>query len=960
MDGHIELALAQEWETSFLNLFPSGPDVATPQASPSRVGKYELRSLLGKGAMGAVHRAFDPVLEREVALKVMLPRIAFDPEHKRRFEREARAVARMSHPNVVTVFDLGYHTDGSPYIVMELLEGLDLLHALRREPELSLEEKLRIVLQVLDGLGQAHRAGIVHRDIKPANVFITRRGQAKLLDFGVAKLGGEAHAIPPPDDATRVSGDVLTTPGMAVGSINYMSPEQARGEELDGRSDLFSLGLVLYEMATGRQAFGGQTTAVVFDAILNRQPADPRTVNVALPEDLTRVIMRALEKDRKLRFQTAADMLAELGRVRRDTTGTTAFAGATGTRDSAAPAATARVRPRWLIYGGLAVAAAAAAGYFFVWNPGQASALTERDTILIADFVNTTGDPVFDDALRQAVAVQLQQSPFLSLMPDQRIQRTMRMMQQPPEAAVVGQVAREACQRAGAKATIEGSIAPLGSAFVISLGAHNCQTGAALAEQQTQAPNKESVLKELGLAVTALRGQIGESLATIQKYDVPVTDATTGSLDALRAYGAGNRTRATKGDEAAIPFFKQAVELDPNFAIAYAKLGVVYGNLGRTDEAKANATKAYALRDRVSEYERLYINWNHASRVLNDQAKVLEALQLLTASYPRDFAAHNNLGVYYNGRGDFEKSLESYRSAMALAPDEPLPHSNAAYVLLFLGRLDDAYKEAEQALALRPNPVLTMTCWASAVVAGHPRAAEFEDAAIKATSPDQVIAVRAQIALWRGQFEAFEGYQEQAAAKARAANDQEALANIELGTRLSRAIYQGAPAVAALEAASAREQSMARLVQSANVLALLGRNDALRPIVARLRAAKTTGVMFTVTEAFVMALDGKPQDAIAKLEAMLREQPRAQDLHAAIGRIRELSGDAKGAIANYETVIKAQSYFGLAPVVPLTRLQLAELLDKQGNAAGAKVQYDALREQWKDADDSFAIKKRLR
>ena len=918
---------------------------------------YRIVRQLGAGGMGVVYEAEDTRLGRHVALKFLPEQLALTAEMAERFEREAKIASSLNHPNICTIYDVGSH-EGRRFIAMELVDGESLRGRIHGQP-LPLDTILDLGCQLADALDAAHRKGIVHRDIKPANVFITRRGQAKLLDFGVAKLGGEAHAIPPADDATRASSDVLTTPGMAVGSINYMSPEQARGEELDGRSDLFSLGLVLYEMATGRQAFGGQTTAVVFDAILNRQPADPRTVNPALPEDVTRVVMRALEKDRKMRFQTAADMLAELGRVRRDTSGTAAFAGAAGTGQSGTATARSSLKSRWLVYAGLAVVAAGVAGYF-VWNSGRATALTERDTILIADFVNTTGDPVFDDALRQAVSVQLQQSPFLTLLPDQRIQRTMRMMQQPPEAAVVGQVAREACQRAGAKATIEGSIAPLGSAFVISLGAHNCQSGAPLAVQQTQAPNKESVLKELGLAVTALRGQIGESLATIQKYDVPVTDATTRSLDALRAYGAGSRTRATKGDEAAIPFFKQAVELDPGFAIAYAKLGVVYGNLGRTDDAKASATKAYELRDRVSEYERLYINWNHASRVLNDPAKVLEALQLLTASYPRDFAAHNNLGVYYNGRGDFEKSLESYRAAMALAPDEPLPYSNAAYVLLFLGRLDEAYKEADQALALRPNPGLTLTRWASAVVAGHPRAAEFEDAAIKSTPPDQVIAVRAQIALWRGQFKAFEGYQEQAAAKARAGNDQEALLNIELGTRLSRAIYQGGPAVAALEAASAKEQNMARLVQSATVLALVGRTDALRPILARLRAAKTTGIMFTVTEANVMAADGKSQDAIAKLEAALREQPRAQDLHAAIGRIRERSGDPKGAIANYETVIKAQSYFGLAPVVPATRLQLAELLEKQGDAAGAKAQYDVLREQWKDADDTFAIKKRLK
>jgi tetratricopeptide (TPR) repeat protein len=917
---------------------------------------YRIVRQLGAGGMGVVYEAEDTRLGRHVALKFLPEHMALPADTVERFEREAKIASSLNHPNICTIYDVGSH-EGRRFIAMELVDGEALRARIHGQP-LPVETILDLGCQLADALDAAHRKGIIHRDIKPANVFITRRGQAKLLDFGIAKLGGDAH-VPPADDATRAAGDVLTTPGMAVGSVNYMSPEQARGEELDGRSDLFSLGLVLYEMATGRQAFGGQTTAVVFDAILNRQPADPRAANPALPEDVARVILRALEKDRKMRFQTAADMLAELGRARRDTTSIAAAAGTTGATGGTAAAPRASSRPRWLAYGGLAAAAAGIAGYL-LWNSTRTIALTERDTILIADFVNTTKDPVFDDALKQAVAVQLQQSPFLTLLPDQRVQATLRLMQRPPEEPVTGATAREACQRAGAKATIEGSIAPLGSAFVIAIGVHNCQTGAPLAEQQTQAPNKESVLKELGLAVRALRADIGESLATLEKYDVPVTDATTNSLEALRAYGQGIKARSTKGDEASIPFFRQAVEIDPSFALAYAKLGVVYGNLGRTDDARANALKAFELRDRVSEYERLYINWNHASRVLQDPPKVLEALQLLTASYPRDFAAHNNLGVYYNGRGEFDKALESYRTAMALAPDEPLPYSNAAYVLLFLGRLDEAYAQAEQALQLRPNPGLAIARWTSAVAARHPRTAEFEDAARKAVPDDQMLNVRANIALWKGQIQAFEGLQEQQKAQARAANDQEALLNIELRTRLSRAIFLGGPAIAELEAAAAKEQNMTRLAQTASALAMLGRIDSLRPILARLRAAKATGITFTATEAYVLAHDGKPQDAIARIEGLLRDQPRAQDLHAVIGRIRELSGDAPGAIANYETVVKAQSYFGLAPVVPLTRILLAELQEKQGNTAAAREQWDALREQWKDADETFTIKKKVK
>jgi tetratricopeptide (TPR) repeat protein len=923
---------------------------------------YRIVRQIGAGGMGVVYEAEDTRLGRHVALKFLPEGLALSPESIERFEREAKIASSLNHPNICTIYDVGSH-EGRRFIAMELVDGESLRSRIHGQP-LPLDTVLDVGYHLADALDAAHKQGIVHRDIKPANIFLTRRGQAKLLDFGVAKLGGEHHAPVPADDVTRAASEVLTTPGLAVGSINYMSPEQARGEELDGRSDLFSLGLVLYEMATGRQAFAGQTTAVVFDAILNRQPPDPRVTNPALPEDLTRVITRALEKDRRMRFQTAADMLAELGRARRDTSGTAAWAGAGPASDtSAATVAAPPSRPKWLVYGGPALAVALVAGYFG-WNATRTPALTERDTVLIADFVNTTGDPVFDDALRQAVSVQLQQSPFLALLPDQRVQQTLRLMQRSPDEPVTGAVAREACQRAGARATIEGSIAPLGSSFVIALGVHNCASGAPLAEQQTQAPNKESVLKELGLAVTALRRRLGESLATIQQYDVPVTDATTGSLEALRAYGQGVKARATKGDEAAIAFFQQAIEFDPSFALAYAKLGVVFGNLGRQDEARANALKAWELRDRVSEYERLYINWNHASRVLQDQQKTLEALQILTASYPRDFAAQNNLGVYYNSRGDFEKALDAYRAAMALAPDEPLPHSNAAYVLLFLGRLDEAYAEADAALAVRPNPGLAVARWTSAIVAGHPRTDEFEAAALKSTPEDQLLSVRASIAVWRGQVRAFEDLQEQARARARAANDQEALRDIDHRSRLVQAFYRGGSAVAELRTATLAETNPVRLAQGASTLALLDDMATVKAVLPRLlkegKANPAVWLPATVCQAFVLATGGRAEDGVALIEAALREQPRAQDLHASIGRIREITGDPKGAIANYETVVKAQSYFGLSPLVPLTRLMLAELLEKQGDAAGAKVQYDALREQWKDADEAFAIKQRLK
>ena len=566
---------------------------------------YRIVRQLGAGGMGIVYEAVDTRLGRHVALKLLPDRLRWSPEIVERFEREARIASSLNHPNICTVYDIGIHEDRK-FIVMELLEGETLRERMHGQP-LPIDLVLDVGHQIADALDAAHAKGIVHRDVKPANILINRRGQAKLLDFGVAKLGTDVHA---PAAETRAGSEVLTTVGMAVGSINYMSPEQARGEELDARTDLFSLGLVLYEMVTGRQAFTGATTAVVFDAILNRPPVEPRQLNDIVPEDLQRVILRSLEKDRRLRFQTAADMEAELGRIRRDTgvrAGMTSGVTAAATPATATTAAVpASIDVKRMIPIGILALIGVAASAWFLWpRSAPPPVLGAKDTVLVADFTNTTGDPVFDDALKQAVAVQLQQTPFLTLLPDSRVQRTLALMQRNPDEPVRGQVAREACQRAGAKATVEGSIAALGTNYVLNLGVHNCETGAPLAQQQAQATSKEEVLKVLGGAVMEIRKHLGESLGSIQKYDVPVLDATTTSLEALKMYGLANKTRATRGDEAAIPFFQKAVEIDPNFALAHAKLGVVLSNRGRTEEGRAAAAKAYEFKDRVSEYERL-------------------------------------------------------------------------------------------------------------------------------------------------------------------------------------------------------------------------------------------------------------------------------------------------------------------------------------------------------------------
>ena len=919
---------------------------------------YRIVRQLGAGGMGVVYEAEDTRLGRHVALKFLPENPSVADESLERFLREARIASSLNHPNICTIHDVGVH-EGRHFIAMELLEGESLRSRIHGSP-LPLAQVLEVGGQLADALDAAHAKGIVHRDIKPANVFLTKRGQAKLLDFGIAKLGEDRH----PHEATaetRLAADALTQPGMAVGSINYMSPEQARGEELDSRTDLFSLGLVLYEMATGRQAFGGQTTAVVFDALLNRQPPDPRTMNPDVPDDLQRVIMRALEKDRKLRYQTAADMQAELGRVRRDTSGTSM----TMPDSTAVPAGAQPVKralPIGAIVAAVVLAGATAVWYFFLRTP--AITLTAKDSVLVADFVNTTGDPVFDDALRGAVSVQLQQTPFLTLLPDQRIQRTMRMMQQQPDTAVTAEVAREVCQRAGARATVEGSIAQLGSNYVISLSVHNCQTGESLARQQVQATSKEDVIGQLGAAARALRQNLGESLASIEKYDVPVTEATTSSLDALKAYGQGLRARATRGDGVSMPFFREAINKDPNFAIAYAKLGVVSGNLQMGDEAAALAKKAWELRDKVSEYERLYIDWNYAARVLQDKNKTREALELLIASYPRDYAARNNLGVYYNGEGELEESLKNYLAASEIAPDEPGPISNSAYVLMQLGRLEEASAAVDRALAIRPDPNLAINRWVMGRVLGSPKAAEFEQAARKLAPPLPLAVAESGLAAWFGQFSRFRTLQDQAISTMRAENLADNSRMLETTRSLTLAAFFGNEELAPLRALATKETEPALLAQQVSVLAMFGDEKPARAALPRLtKAAQENRSLATpvrVTRAYVLAGDRKFDEALAEIRTSIGLNPRAQDLYFVAGDLYERAGRADEAIAEYRHVVAPKMFLGPNPVIPVSRVRLARLLLKKGDTAGANEQLDILLKQWKDADSEFPLLKEVR
>jgi serine/threonine protein kinase/Flp pilus assembly protein TadD len=937
------------------------------------ISHYRVLEKLGGGGMGVVYKAEDTRLHRFVALKFLPEEVGRDPQALARFQREAHAASALNHPNICTIHDIG-EQDGRVFLAMELLEGQTLKHAIAGRP-MEISQLLSVAVEIAAALEAAHEHGIIHRDIKPANIFVTAKGHAKLLDFGLAKRADLASPDSPTVDASPAPEIELTLPGSAVGTIQYMSPEQVRGDPLDARTDIFSFGAVLYEMATGQQAFGGATSGVIFHAILAESPRPVNELNSAALPELVEIIRRAMEKDRDARYASAAQLRGDLANLQRALDSGVPLSSATGpasriprrpvteSTDASRPA-----RRRWFkISAAAVIVIALVAGAYFYFH--RTPVLAASDTIVLADLTNTTGDPVFDGTLRQGLIVQLEQSPFLSLVSEQLIQKTLRLMGQSADAKLTLEIARDLCQRTGSKAYLSGSIASLGSQFVLGLNAVNCRTGDSLAEEQERATGKEQVLAAMDRAAAKLRAKLGESLSTVQKLDTPVEQATTPSLEALQAYSLGRKTLVGKGDHAAaIPLFQRAIRLDPNFAMAYALLGVSYFNLGETSLAAENTRKAYELRERVSEREKISIEAHYYDNATGDLEKARQAYELWAQTYPRDGVPVGSLAIIYENLGQYDKALAEAREAVRLDASA-LNYGNLVNNYLLLNRLEEARTTAEEAQAKNLDfPYLRFNLYLLAFLKND-AAGMAKQVAWAAGMPgveDVLLALEADTAGYSGRLGKARELSRQAVASAERAEEKETAASYEAEAALREALL-GNAAEARQRAAAALGLSTGRDVQcgAALALALAGdtaRAQALADDLAK-RFPEDTLVQFNYLPTIHAQLALNRNDSLKAIETLRAAAPYELGgvgygaLYPVYVRAEAYLAGHQGseAAAEFQKILDHRGVVVNGPIVALAHLGLARAYALQGDAAKSRAAYNDFFTLWKDADPDIPI-----
>ncbi|HXG64331.1 MAG TPA: protein kinase [Blastocatellia bacterium] len=960
------------------------------------ISHYRIIRKLGAGGMGEVYLAEDTRLDRKVALKVLPAKSIKEEERLRRFFQEARAASALNHPNIITIYDIG-QADGIHFIATEFVDGQTLRQRMAGG-KLKLREILDIAIQIAEALSAAHQSGIIHRDIKPENVMLRRDGYVKVLDFGIAKLmeasGEQQLESENKEHNAATTALVKTDSNIVMGSPSYMSPEQARGLTVDARTDIFSLGVVLYEVMAGMRPFEGATSGDVIVSILHHQPPPLGRFSEDIPEPLERIVMKALSKEREQRYQTAEEMLGDLLALKQRVdyaveakgsfetrpilTGKAAQAALATTEELAVKSgeiaggrATSRIGRFFteigrhkMALGAVAVVVALATAAMFM-NRDKAQPLNERDGVLVADFANMTGDPVFDGTLKQALAVQLEQSPFLHIFSDERVREALRYMNRSPEERLTTAVAREVCQRQGLKALLTGAISSLGNHYVISLEAMNAYTGDVIAREQVEAESKEQVLRSLGAAASKLRERLGESLPMIGKFDAPIEQATTSSLEALKAFALGNEQQNQAKYLEAIPFYRRAIELDPNFALAYTRLAVACDNSRQPGLAAEYAEKAFALRERVSERERLFISWRYYSIVTRELDKAIETLELWKQTYPRDVEPPNTLANSYIQVGQYERAVEEAQEAIRLNPTRPQPYANWGLALICLNRFDEARQVYERALAQGLDS--TSLRWGLYLVAlsREDAAAMGQQLGWIAGRPNEYEALdwQAKTATFYGQMRKAQEYSIRAIDLVKRGN-----LNGPAAQYLARAALREAAAGNCRQVKQSISQalSMARrssaLVEGALALALCGEVGQAQSLIeeqAR-RFPKDTllNTIWLPTVRAVIELNrNNPDQAIQLLQATSRyEMGQAAGFWPVYVRgqayLRQRNG---AAAAEFQKITNARGINVNSNLYPLAHLGAARAAALTGDVAKSRKAYEEFFHLWKDADPDIRV-----
>ena len=869
------------------------------------LGPYRIESKLGEGGMGEVFRAIDMRLGRAVAVKTTHERFSD------RFEREARVIASLNHPNICTIHDVGPN-----YLVMELVEGETLAARLKNGP-LPLQTVLLYGSQIAAALIEAHGKGITHRDLKPGNIMIGKSG-VKVLDFGLARSGAD---------------ETVTASHMIVGTPAYMAPEQREGKPADARTDIYSFGCVLYEMLTGGRV-GTQW-----------KPIRPRK--------LEQIVKRCLEEDPRRRWQSAAELQRELALITAPGIGTRMAAGAA------------------------AILALCAAAYFYLHRPPK---LTTKDTIVLAEFENKTGDPVFDQTLRQGLAVQLEQSPFLRLASDESIKQGLHLMNRPADTPLTPDIARELCERTGSAAVLDGSISGIGSQYVLWLRARNCRTGDTLAQEQALAGRKEEVLNALSRIALQTRTRLGESLGTIQEHSTPLEQATTSSLEALKAYSAAKTTRYGSGGATSIPHLQQAIAIDPKFAMAHADLGFRLWDLGQTDLGAAEVRIAYGLRDRVSDREKRYILMLYDREVTGNLQKELQTLESWVQTYPRDAVAVGIMAGWVSfGTGNYERGVQASQEAIRLDPDNPIPYAVLSAHNLFLDRFTQAAETLQRAVQRKLEiSQFLVNRYYLAFLKGDQAGMEREIARAPAEHAEAwMLQNQALVLAHYGRMRQARTMWERAIALAQQAGTRETAALYIAAQAVCEAHF-GNAAAAKTRARAALEVGRGRDVEyaAAFALELAGDLSESRRLAVGLekRFPEDTPVQFEYLPT-LRALSALAQRApLEAVERLQRAVPydfampgtafhgKFGGLYTAYvrGEAYLAAGRGQEAAAEFQKVLNHRGIVLADPVGALAHLQLGRAFVLSGDTAKARHSYQNFLTLWKDADADLPVLQRAK